>query len=255
MQNQSVTDLAERLQRAARVGTAADPADGGSLDLAQAYAVERAQRALSGQAGDRVVGYKIGLTSGPARDVFGATEPTAGHLLASRVQEPGTLVAVTALFQPKVEVEVAFVLASPLSGPDVTAADVLAATAGVAPAFEIVDTRWSGGPKTLPMLVADNTNAAGAVLGPRVPVPADLTSVTSTLRIGTQTVPGTAAAVLGDPAEAVAWLVRHLARSGDRLAAGDIVLSGTLSAPTPIKAGDRLEAEISGVGTIAADVV
>ncbi|MFD2467854.1 2-keto-4-pentenoate hydratase [Amycolatopsis silviterrae] len=253
MQNPSVTDLAERLQHAARTGVPADPAD--IPGLAEAYAVAQAQRHLSEATGDRVIGYKIGLTSGPARKAFAATEPTAGHLVASRLLEPGKPVTATGLFRPKAEVEIAFVLASPIGGPNVTAADVRDATAAVAPAFEIVDTRWRGGPTSLPMLVADNTNAAAAVVGAQVPLPADLPAQTSILRIGTQTVPGAATAVMGDPAEAVAWLARHLARSGNRLEAGDIVLSGTLSTPAPIHAGDRLEAEISGVGGISVEVV
>ncbi|WP_406631685.1 2-keto-4-pentenoate hydratase [Amycolatopsis sp. WGS_07] len=252
MQNPSVADLAERLRTAARTGVPAEPAD--VSGLAEAYAVARAQRQLSEADGDRVIGYKIGLTSGPAREAFAASEPAAGHLLASRLLEPGKAVAATGLFRPKAEVEIAFVLASPVGGPDVTAAEVRAATAAVAPAFEIVDTRWRGGPANLPMLVADNTNAAAAIVGTQVPLPADLPSLTSILRLGARTIPGAATAVMGDPAEAVAWLARHLARSGNRLEAGDIVLSGTLSTPTPIQPGDRLEAEISGVGGLSVDV-
>ncbi|MFI9780747.1 2-keto-4-pentenoate hydratase [Streptomyces sp. NPDC051956] len=248
-------ELAQRLWQAGKSGTAADPAAADQLDdLETAYAVENATRDLVLAAGDRTIGYKIGLTSQSARDAFGAREPAAGHLLAGRLLQDGQPIVTAGLFEPKVEVEVAFILGEALPGPGVTAQDVYRATAAVAPAFEIVDSRWRGGARTLPMLVADNTNAARAVLGPRVEPPVDLSKITATLLTGSRTVPGSAAAVMGDPAQAVAWLAGHLLRNGSRLEAGDIILSGTLCAPTPISAGDRLVADLGELGRVVVDV-
>lgn len=229
MNHPPISEIAHRLRGAAATRLPADATGAEALDLDLAYAISDATRELAVAAGDFVAGYKIGLTSQPARDAFGAAEPAAGHLLASRSVPTGARLDMRELFQPSVEVEIAFVIGAGLAGADTTGADVLAATAAVAPAFEIVDSRWHGGPQNLPMLVADNTNAAGAVLGDRVSPPADLAGVTSDLTIGNQSVTGTATAVLGDPVEAVAWLVRHLARTGHGLAAGDIVLSGNFS--------------------------
>lgn len=252
---QTVQDLARHLWQAAQGGPPVDPAAADRLDgLDLAYAVESATRDLALAAGDRVIGYKIGLTSQPARDAFGADRPAAGHLLAGRLLEDGRPLTTAGLFAPMAEVEIAFVLGEALSGTDVTVQDVHRATAAVAPALEIVDSRWRGGARTLPMLVADNTNAARAVLGPRVTPPADLSRITATLRTGSRTVPGSATAVMGDPAAAVAWLAGHLWRRGMRLEAGDIVLSGTLCAPTAIGAGDRLVADLGELGRVAVDV-
>ncbi|MBI0293412.1 fumarylacetoacetate hydrolase family protein [Streptomyces sp. PRKS01-29] len=236
---------------------AVDPAVAERLDgLEAAYAVQGATHDLAVAAGERVIGYKVGLTAQPAREAYGADEPAAGHLLASRLLGDGEPLATAGLFAPLAEVEVAFTLGEALPGPRVTAQDVRDATAAIAPAFEIVDSRWRGGARTLPMLVADNTNAARAMVGPAVAPSAsvDLSEIAATLTIGSRTVPGSAAAVLGDPAEAVAWLAGHLLRGGRRLEAGDIVLSGTLCAPTAISAGDHLVADLGELGRITLDV-
>ncbi|MEU6264535.1 2-keto-4-pentenoate hydratase [Saccharopolyspora shandongensis] len=256
MEKDSIPELAQRLWRAGNGAPTVDPdATDRPDDLELAYAVQATTRALAIAAGERVIGYKIGLTSQPARDAFGAGEPAAGHLLAGRLLPEGRSLDAAGLFEPKVEVEIAFVLGEALRGPDVTAHDVRNATAAVAPAFEIVDSRWRGGATTLPMLVADNTNAAYAALGPRVAPPREgLAEIGATLSIGDREIPGSATAVMGDPAEAVAWLARHLLSSGARLEAGDIVLSGTLCAPTAISAGDRLVADLGELGRIALDV-
>ncbi|WP_053048691.1 2-keto-4-pentenoate hydratase [Streptomyces antioxidans] len=269
MNKELVAELGRRLWEAGKAGTAAavdsaavdsaavDPALADRLDgLEMAYAVQAATLELAIAAGERAIGHKVGLTARPARETFGADEPAAGHLLASRQLEDGQPLVAAGLFAPVAEVEVAFTLGEALPGPGVTAGDVRDATATVAPAFEIVDSRWRGGARTLPMLVADNTNAARAMVGPPV-VPSasvDLSKVAATLTIGSRTVPGSAAAVMGDPAEAVAWLARHLLRSGRRLEAGDLVLSGTLCAPTAISTGDHLVADLGALGRITLDV-
>lgn len=245
-----VVELAHRLRHAAEHRIPADPLDTEALDLDLAYAVAASSRELAIAAGDSVIGYKIGLTSETARAAFRAAEPAAGHLLASRWIASGERLDTRELFQPSAEVEIAFKMGAALGDADTTGADVLAATAAVAPALEIVDSRWHGGARNLPMLIADNTNAAHAVIGDTAPLPDQLSSVQSVLTIRNRTVTGTATAVLGDPAEAVAWLVRHLARTGSGLAAGDVVLSGTLSAPEPIRPGDHLHAVVTGVGEV-----
>ncbi|MFE2180294.1 2-keto-4-pentenoate hydratase [Streptomyces sp. NPDC059455] len=271
MNKELVAELSRRLWQAGnQAGNGATAVDSAAVDSAAvdsamadqldglelAYAVQGATHDLAIAAGERAIGYKVGLTARPARETFGADEPAAGYLLASRLLGDGEPLATAGLFAPLAEVEVAFTLGEALPGPRVTARDVRDATAAVAPAFEIVDSRWRGGARTLPMLVADNTNAARAMVGPAVAPSAamDLSKIAATLTIGSRTVPGSAAAVMGDPAEAVAWLARHLLRDGRRLEAGDIVLSGTLCAPTAISAGDRLVADLGELGRIALDV-
>ncbi|WP_326564960.1 fumarylacetoacetate hydrolase family protein [Amycolatopsis rhabdoformis] len=242
-------DLAELLFKATRGGPAVAPVP--LSELGEARAVARATRDLTLAAGDTVAGYKVGLTNQPARDAYGATEPAAGCVYASTVLTAGETVPTAALFAPRAEIEIAFVLGRTLSGPGVTADDVRAATDAIAPAFEIVDSRWDGGPTSLALLVADNTLASHAVIGPRFPVPPDFSDLTCTLTIGDRTAPGSVSAVMnGDPLAAVAWLANHLAAAGEELPAGSVVLTGTLCAPTPFTGGETLVAEVSGMGTL-----
>lgn len=242
-------DLAHHLRTATRDGSLVAPAD--VADLPTAYSIARATRALALADGESLAGYKVGLTSVASRAAYAATEPASGYLLASTVLEDGRPLPASRMSAPRAEVEIAFILGAPLTGPGVTTADVLSATAAVAPAFELVASRWVGGPATLAHLVADNTNAAYALVGSPVPPPADLSTITCTLTTGTESVPGTASAVMdGNPAAAVAWLANHLAPFGDHLAPGHVILTGTLCPPTPFTPGDTLTAHIPGLGSL-----
>ncbi|MFI5613796.1 2-keto-4-pentenoate hydratase [Amycolatopsis sp. NPDC051903] len=241
--------MAQHLRTAVQGGPTVAPTE--IRDLAEAYSIASATRALALSDGETLAGYKVGLTSPSSRAVYQATEPAAGYVLTSTVLKDGEPLQTAGLAAPRAEVEIAFLLAEPLRGPGITPTDVLNATASIAPAFELVASRWTGGPKTLEMLVADNTNASHALLGEPRPVPADLSTTTCTLTIGTQTVDGTASAVMnGNPAASVAWLANHLATTGDHLAAGQLILTGTLCPPTPFTAGDTLKAEIPGLGSL-----
>ncbi|HWD02763.1 MAG TPA: fumarylacetoacetate hydrolase family protein [Amycolatopsis sp.] len=220
-------------------------------DVGAAYAVARTTCGLALSDGETLAGYKVGLTSAAARAVYGAAEPASGYVLASTVLAEGDVLPASRMSAPRAEVELALLLGEGLRGPGVTPADVLVATASIAPAFELVASRWTGGAPTLAHLIADNTNAAYAFVGPPSPVPAGLSDITCTLTIGTTTVSGSATAVMeGNPAASVAWLANHLAPSGTYLNPGDLILTGTLCAPTPFAPGDTLVADIPGVGSL-----
>lgn len=251
------TEPAGRLETAQRLGApiAATDADR-ALELSAGYAVQRARRELRAAAGQRVAGHKIGLTSGTARDAFGAAEPIGGYLFAGSVLDVpdgrDLEFSCAGRIEPKLEVEIAFILGAPLEG-RVTPAEVLAATAKFALAFEIVESRWVGGASALGMLVADNSNAAAALLGRRTPArDVDVRGIATELRLGAGRWPGVATNVMGDPAAAVAWLATHLAERGERLEAGQIVLSGTLTAPVPVGPGDTAVADFGRLGRLTA---
>lgn len=252
MNHEAIEAMARSLRQSLHTGVLASTAGAHELDLVRASAVAAASRRLAVAEGDRVVGYKIGLTSPEARRAFGAQEPAMGYLLESTVFESDISVSVNQLPNPLIEVEIAFILNTSLDDLQASPDAVMRATGAVAPALEIVDSRWEGGPVGLPMLVADNTNAASAVLGKNAILPRDLSAVGSVLVIGSETIVGTAKTVLGNPAEAVAWLARHLAKAGTPLQAGDIVLSGTLSAPTPLGGAGEVFAQVDGIGSVRA---
>jgi 2-oxo-3-hexenedioate decarboxylase/2-keto-4-pentenoate hydratase len=184
---------------------------------------------------------------------MGVDEPLYGELTDAMLLDVGEPLDTGQLIQPRVEPEIAFLLGADLAGERVGAAQVLAATAAVAPAIDVLDSRYAGYDFTLPDVVADNASAARAVLGGvrRAVDGIDLRLVGCVLEQGGR-VRATAAgaAALGHPAAAVAWLVRALARRGRGLATGDVVLSGGLTEAVPVAPGDVVVARLGRLGTV-----
>jgi 2-oxo-3-hexenedioate decarboxylase len=223
------------------------------LDRDLAYAVQEAGVRLLVAAGDRPIGFKLGLTSRAKQTQMGVDEPLYGELTEAMLLDVGQPLHTADHIQPRVEPEIAFLMGSELAGERVGAAQVLAATAAVAPAIEVIDSRYAGYSFTLPDVVADNASAARLVLGGvRHPVGGvDLRLVGCVLeRNGRVHATAAGAAALGHPAAAVAWLVRALHRRGRGLAAGDVVLSGALTEDVPVARGDVVVARLDRLGTV-----
>lgn len=223
------------------------------LTIADAYAIQMETVAAKRVGGRRVVGKKIGLTSKAMQNLLGVGEPDYGHLFHDMVIPEGDAISRSSLVQPKVEGEIAFLLKRDLAGPGLTAVDVLAATEGVMAALEIVDSRVSDWKIRIQDTVADNASSGRLVLGPKILPISDLD-----LRLvgmvfeknGEITGTATGAAVLGHPANAVAWLANKLAELGSGLKSGEIVLSGALTAAPPAAAGDSFRATFDRLGSI-----
>nr|WP_196777827.1 2-keto-4-pentenoate hydratase [Lentzea aerocolonigenes] len=198
-----------------------------------------------------VIGHKVGLSSLAMQQMMGVDEPDYGHLLDD-MQLAGTADA-SAYLYPRVEVEIAFVLAQDLPGEGCTVEDVLAATEFVAPAIELIDSRIENWRIGLQDTIADNASSAGFVLGSeRVhPSELDICGVAATLRRNGEVVAeGRGDAVLGDPAIAVAWLAEKVGSFGVRLLAGDIVLPGSCTRAIDARPGDEFHAEFAGLGSV-----
>ncbi|MGQ9594361.1 MAG: 2-keto-4-pentenoate hydratase [Anaerolineae bacterium] len=249
-----VEDLAVELLQAWETRVPVDPLTERfpALTVAQAYEIQLAgiRRRLEG--GRRVVGKKIGLTSKAMQDLLGVHAPDYGHLLDDMVVPNGQAVPVSRLLQPRCEGEIAFLLKRDLVGPGVTVGEVLAATEAVLPALEIVDSRVRDWRIQIQDTVADNASSALLVLGDKLtPVHGlDLRLVGMVLEKNGQVMAtGAGAAVLGHPAAAVAWLANKLGEFGVALKAGEVVLSGALTAALPIVAGDAFRAEFDRLGS------
>jgi 2-keto-4-pentenoate hydratase len=251
-----VSALSDRLAAAQKGAGKVHPAvSDGEMSLKTAYDIQRAVMHSRQNTGDSLMGYKIGLTSSASQDLYSASEPIAGLLWDRAVFAESDPISLAAMHAPLVEVEVAFIMRSALDGPDVSAEDVLAATETIGLALEIVDSRWSGGQPGLGQIVADNANAAAVVMGPRLFSPdLDLSSIRVDARVGQQALIGRGTNVMGNPLHAVRWLAEHLSREDKRIEAGQIVLSGTLTQPTPIHPGDRIEVDIRGFGSMAVTI-
>lgn len=224
------------------------------LTVADAYRIQQHLVLRRTEAGERVVGKKIGVTSQAVMQMLGVSQPDFGYLLDGMVYPDGAAIEAASLIQPKAEGEIAFVLKKDLMGPGVSAADVLAATEGVMACFEIVDSRIRDWKITIADTVADNASCGAYVLGDRLVDPRTLDLRTCGMVLeknGEVVVTGAGAATMNSPVNAIVWLANTLGRLGIGLQAGEVILSGALGAMVPVKAGDNLRVSIAGIGGCA----
>jgi len=194
-----------------------------------------------------VVGFKAGLTAAGIRDALGAAEPDIGVLFADMAHTNGEVIDAAKLFQPRVEVELAFVMGAVPAEPTVAA--VLAATSHLVAAIEVVDSRIADWRVDLVDTVADNASSAAFALGAdRLPTGrVDTAALTATLVInGHHVASGTSDSVLGDPAAAAAWIAGSVSRLHTPLEPGHVLLTGSFTTPTTIAPGDEVVAHLSG---------
>jgi 2-keto-4-pentenoate hydratase len=238
-------------------------------DIDAAYAVQSAWVAGQVAARARIVGHKIGLTNPAVQAQLGVSQPDFGILLDSMACPAGEPVDITRTLQPKIEAEIAFILARDLDADGIGPAEVAAATGYVVAALEIVDSRIANWDIGIVDTIADNASSGLFVLGDRqrnLGNPGDLgnpgnlsdlgdldlRACTMTLRRdGEEVSTGSGAACLGDPLAAVAWLARTTRAYGAPLRAGDVVLSGALGPMVPVRPGDGFHTEISGIGEVS----
>jgi 2-oxo-hept-3-ene-1,7-dioate hydratase len=207
-----------------------------------------------------VKGHKIGLTSRAMQLSSQITEPDFGTLLDDMFFPEGSDIPTQRFIAPRVEVELAFILGKRLQGPNVTIFDVLAATDYVTPAIEIIDARIeqldreTKVPRKVFDTISDNAANAGIITGgrPVKPDAVDLRWCGALLyKNGVIEETGLAAGVLNHPATGVAWLANKLAPFGEYLEAGEVVLAGSFTRPTPAVAGDTFHADYGPLGNVA----
>lgn len=230
------------------------------IGMDDAYAIQTAIHAAKLAAGRRVVGWKIGLTSRAMQDALKIDTPDSGILFDDMVFAPGATVPAGRFIQPRIEAEIAFVMGADLGGAGVTRADVIAATAYVAPSLEILDTRIqrvdpdTGQTRTVFDTISDNAANAGVVLGDQrhAPDACDLRWTGAIVtRDGVVEETGLGAGVLNDPVESVVWLARRMSLYGQRIEAGQIILSGSFIRPIECPPGSVIAADFGPFGNVA----
>lgn len=224
-----------------------------NIQIEDAYRISLRLLSCREAQGERLIGKKIGVTSKPVQDMLGVFQPDFGFLTDAMQVADGSTVSLAGagLIQPRAEGEIAFMLKSDLQGPGVTREDVLAATAWVAPCFEIVDSRIHDWKIKIQDTVADNASCGVFVIGSLHSDPRELDLAAAAMQMWRNDVPagsGLGSAVQGHPAEAVAWLANTLGAFGIPFKAGEIILSGSLAPLVPAAAGDRFTMQIEGLG-------
>jgi 2-keto-4-pentenoate hydratase len=218
------------------------------LSLDEAYRIQLALIDRRCAAGERQIGWKVGLTSKAIQEQFGFHEPAFGCILET--QPSGHVFAAGELIRPGFETELCVRLGRPLAG-EVSLEEVHAAVAVVYPSFEITETR--GDPGQIALMLADNAQQRSVILGEPVTLTPGLRLDQVEARVelnGSVVATGVGAAVLDHPLNSVAWLARKLGEYGRSLQAGEVVMTGSLVRQFPLAPGDRAWANFSGIGTV-----
>ena len=251
----TIVAAAARLMSTALTGEPVPPVRDliGSEDVRAAYAVQQLQTQARLAVGGSVVGRKIGLTSKAVQAQLGVSQPDFGVLFSDMAYVGGAEVPASAVMQPRVEAEIAFVLGDDLVEGDLSYDRVRAAISYAVAALEICGSRVRDWDITFSDTVADNASAGAFVLGPRRMSLAEFepreTTMTMTID-GTDVTTGKGAACLGDPVRAVLWLAERARDLGDPLRAGQVVLSGALGPMRPIRPGSHVHAVVEPLGAV-----
>jgi len=255
-----VTDWTPRLAAQTLLGAEHERRDRGpltdewpELDVETAYQTQGELLALKQQAGEQVVGVKLGLTSRAKQQRMGISSPLTAWLTDAMLLEPGSPVPVDRLIHPRAEPEIVFVLGRPLRGPGVTPATAMSAVERVYGGIEIIDSRYTDFRFTLPDVIADNASSAAFAVGGLGVAPdgLDLTLEAALLEVGGRVVDSaTGAAVQGHPAAALALAANELGRRGTTLEAGWLVLTGGMTDAVFVEPGTGVAAHFTSLGSV-----
>lgn len=223
---------------------------GNELSLDTAYAIQAASIARRLARGERRVGVKMGFTSRAKMVQMGLSDVIWGRLTDAMQQEEGGSVDFKRFVHPRVEPEIAFVLKKPLAG-NVTAAEAMAAVEAIAPALEIIDSRYRDFKFTLPEVIADNASSSGFVVGPWCDPRTESANLGMVLALDGRPVQvGSSAALLGHPMRSLVAAARLSAAAGEPLQAGWIVLAGGATPAEWIKPGQHVSLEVQSLGAV-----
>lgn len=223
------------------------------MEVADSYRVQRMWQQRNIDAGRKLVGHKIGLTSRAMQMATGITEPDYGAIFDDMVFESGSVFEHAKYNRPRIEVELTFVLKHELAGPHLNILDVARATEYVIPSLEILDSRIEMEGRTIVDTISDNAAMGCMVIGGR-PVAVDALDLRwiggALYRNEVIEETGLGAGVLGNPMTGVAWLANKLAQHGEVLGAGELVLAGSFTRPVAAEPGDTISVDYGPLGVL-----
>jgi 2-keto-4-pentenoate hydratase len=226
----------------------------GRLTIDQAYRVQLALLDRWMARGERLAGWKVGLTAPVIQRQFGMHEPVMGFLLESGHRSSGAAFRHHDLVAPGFENELCLTVGRPLEGPGVTRAEARAAVTAVQPAFEIIESRGDFR-ADMTLSLTDNCQQKAFVTGPATALPSDWEPRHTTVDVlinGHRIDHAVGSEETGHPLDAVAWLAKKLAEFGRRIEPGHRIMSGSFTKQYPIARGDRLETEFRPFGAVRA---
>jgi len=245
-------ELARVVDEAARTGTAIPQLSHtySEISVEAAYAVQQLSIARRLARGERLVGIKMGFTSRAKMVQMGLSDMIWGRLTSGMVLADGGTLDLPRYVHPRFEPEIAFVLGERLAGP-VSPAQALAAVRAVAPAIEVIDSRYKDFKFSLPDVIADNSSSSGFVLGPWCPPSVDLSNLGMVCEVDGRVVQvGSSAAILGHPLRSLAAASRIAAEHGMALEPGWIVLAGGATAAEWLRTKQHVRVVVERLGSV-----
>lgn len=221
-----------------------------TITTEEGYAIQSASIARRLERGEKRIGVKMGFTSRAKMVQMGIEDMIWGRLTDGMIVEDGDTISMADYVHPRVEPEVAFLLGRPLVAP-VTAAEAMAAVEAVAPAIEIIDSRYRNFKFSLADVVADNCSSSGIVVGAWQSADCDLTNLGMILEInGRPRQIGSSAAILGNPIRSLVSAARLSTAAGEPLQAGWIVMAGGATAAEAVGVGDYVRNTVQHLGAV-----
>ena len=229
------------------------------MTIEDGYAVQDAWVRLKLAEGRKVIGRKVGLTSRAMQQAMNINEPDFGTLLDDMLFENGATICASDFIDPRIEVEITFVLKEDLFGENLNVEDVLAATDYVVPSLELIAARShrvdpeTGYTRKVYDTISDNAANAGIIVGETrlKPNEIDLRWAGAILyRNGIVEETGLGAGILDHPARGLIWLAKRFAPHGIKLDAGQYIMSGSFTRPIIARAGDHFKADFGTLGTV-----
>ncbi|MDD3446890.1 MAG: fumarylacetoacetate hydrolase family protein [Zavarzinia sp.] len=221
-----------------------------AITVDEAYAVQTLSMARRRARGEHRVGVKMGLTSRTKMIQVGVDEVIWGRLTDAMRVDEGGIVKRSRYVHPRAEPELAFLMKHRLSG-KVTPVEALAAVEAIAPAIEIIDSRYADFKFALPDVVADNASSSGFVVGEWHARDIAFDNLGVVLEIdGRVKQVASTAAILGHPLRSLVAAAEMVSRVGEALEPGAIVMAGGITAAEPLAPGMHVRASIERLGRV-----
>ncbi|MGF6573711.1 2-oxo-3-hexenedioate decarboxylase [Paraburkholderia sp. GAS333] len=233
--SQTIGDVALALDTAAKQARAIPQFPPGTFDLNTAYAIQRASIQHRVARGEQIKGIKLGFTSRAKMVQMGVDSLIWGYLTDAMIEEDGGRVDLGRYVHPRVEPELCFVTRRTIDAP-LTALEAAGYLEAVAPAMEIIDSRYRDFRFSLEDVVADNCSSAGMVVGGWSRAFEELGNLGVRMQFnGRDVQAGSTGAILGHPLRSVVQASRLLHASGASLPAGSLIMAGAATAAEALR--------------------
>lgn len=243
-------DTAARKAQATPQLTHTDP----DLSVEDAYTIQKLSVDRRLGRGEQRIGIKMGLTSRAKMQQVGVDEVAWGRLTDAMLVEEGAGLSMQRYVHPRIEPEIAFLMKAPLEG-RITPIEALAAVEAIAPAMEIIDSRYENFKFSLADVIADNTSSSGLVVGGWFDPTMDFSNLGVIMQIDGEVVEvGSTAAILGHPLRSLVAAARLVAEAGETIQTGDIVMAGGVTAAPNLAAGQTVRTSVQGMGSVTLQV-